>query len=335
MKRLVRKATNAKQRDRLRAVELAIAGQPTLAIMRMVGRSRGFVQRWCYVYRDRGLEAVAAKSPPGRPTRLPTEQHEAFKRRILTGPTEADGVCTLRGRDCIAILEAEFGVQYSLSGVYELLHRLNLAVLVPRPQHRRNDPEAMRQWAQHAPLFIREVQQKYPDQRIAVWFQDEARIGQQGTLTRVGAERGSRPRAVRQTEYKWGYIFGAVDPLTGQSSALIAPTVNTDLMSHHLRMIAQEAGDDVHVVLVLDGAGWHKAKNLRVPESMTLHFLPPYSPELMPMERVWQWMRQHDLSNRIFENEVAIDHACKESWNKLTPERLKTITETNWLTHEF
>jgi len=93
---------------------------------------------------------------------------------------------------------------------------------------------------------------------------------------------------VRQTEYKWGYVFGAVDPLTGQSSALIAPTVNTDLMSHHLRMIAQEAGDGVHVVLVLDGAGWHKANDLQVPESMTLHFLPPYSPELMPIERVWQ-----------------------------------------------
>ena len=153
MKQLVRHATHAKQRDRLRAVELAVAGQPTLAIMRMLGRSRGFVQRWCYVYRDHGLEAVAAKSPPGRPTRLPTEQHEAFKQRVLAGPTEADGVCTLRGRDCIAILEAEFGVQYSLSGVYELLHRLNLAVLVPRPQHRHNDPEAMRQWAQHAPFL--------------------------------------------------------------------------------------------------------------------------------------------------------------------------------------
>jgi Homeodomain-like domain len=66
LKQLIRQATRAKQRDRLRAVELAIAGQPTLAIMRMLGRSRGFVQRWCYVYRDRGLEAVVAKSPPGR-----------------------------------------------------------------------------------------------------------------------------------------------------------------------------------------------------------------------------------------------------------------------------
>ena len=91
---------------------------------------------------------------------------------------------------------------------------------------------------------------------------------------------------MRQTEYKWSYIFGAVDPLTGQSSALIAPTVNTALMNAHLRMIADEAGDGVHVVLVLDGAGWHKANALKVPDSMTLLFLPPYSPELMPMERV-------------------------------------------------
>lgn len=154
-------------------------------------------------------------------------------------------------------------------------------------------------------------------------------------MTRVWAKRGSCPRSVRQTEYKWGYVFGAVNPMTGQSSALISPTVNTDLMSRHLQMIADEAGSDVHVVLVLDGAGWHKAKALKVPQSMTLLFLPPYSPELMPMERVWQWMRQHDLSNRVFKNEAAIDHACKQSWNKLNPERLKTITRTKWLTHEI
>jgi len=153
-------------------------------------------------------------------------------------------------------------------------------------------------------------------------------------LTRAWGQRGSRPRAVRQTEYKWGYIFGAVNPLTGASSALIAPTVNAYLMSQHLRMIAEAAGEDVHVVLVLDGAGWHTANNLKVPESMTLLFLPPYAPELMPMERVWLWMRQHDLSNRLFEDEAAIDAACRASWNKLDAERLRTITATAWLTHE-
>jgi len=73
---------------------------------------------------------------------------------------------------------------------------------------------------------------------------------------------------------------------------------------------------------------------LVVPANMTLLFLPPYAPELMPMERVWAWMRQHDLSNRVFKDEQAIDAACQAGWNKLTPERLQTITATAGLTHE-
>lgn len=136
---------------------------------------------------------------------------------------------------------------------------------------------------------------------------------------------------VRQTQYKWAYVFGAVNPVTGASSALIAPTVNTHLMSRHLAMIAAEAGPDVHVVLVLDNAGWHVANELEVPASMTLLYLPPYAPELMPMERMWCWMKEHDLSNRVFADEAAIDQACAQSWNRLTPQRIQSITATPWL----
>lgn len=153
---LIRQARDAKQRDRLRAVELAIAGVPTTNIMRMLGRSRGFVQRWCYVYRDHGLSAVSSKAPPGRPTKLSPGQHEVFKQRVLAGPkpgVEGDGVCALRGRDFIRILEEEFDVRYELSGVYDLLRRMNLSVLVPRPQHRKSDPQAMKAWVQDAPFL--------------------------------------------------------------------------------------------------------------------------------------------------------------------------------------
>jgi len=153
IRRGVAETTNAKQRDRLRAVELAIAGEPTLEIMRMLGRSRGFVQRWVYVYRDHGLDAVAPVSPPGRPPNLPVEQHEAFRQRVLAGPTDEDGVCTLRGLDFVRILDEEFGVQYALSGVYDLLHRLGLSVLAPRPQHRHSDPQAQEAWVRRAPLL--------------------------------------------------------------------------------------------------------------------------------------------------------------------------------------
>lgn len=175
---------------------------------------------------------------------------------------------------------------------------------------------------------------EHPDQRVEVWFQDEARIGQQGTLTTRWAERGSRPTAVKQTEYEWAYLFGAVNPLTGASSAMIAPTVNTDYMNAHLQFISQAADGDVHVVLVLDGAGWHVASELKVPPNITLLPLPPYSPELNPIERVWAYLRSHYLSNRVYLDYDDLFAACAQAWNRLDEPILASITHTAWLTHE-
>ena len=152
LNRLIRTTTNAKQRDRYRAVQLAIEGEQTADIQHALGRSRGFVQRWCYVYRDHGLDAVAPIKQSGRPPRLPRDQHEAFRRRVLDGPTEEDGVCAFHGGDMLGILEREFGVSDSLNGLYDLLSRLNLVVLAPRPRHRKSDPEAMRHGSSAPPL---------------------------------------------------------------------------------------------------------------------------------------------------------------------------------------
>lgn len=145
--------TNAKQRDRFRAVVLALQGYTTPQIRHMLARSKNFVQRWNYAYRDGGIDALLPKPNPGRPVKLSPEQEQVFKQRMLAGPTEEDSVCTLRAKDAFAILRQEFGVPYSLPGVYALLHRLGLSCLKPRPLHRKNDPKAMEQWLQQAPLL--------------------------------------------------------------------------------------------------------------------------------------------------------------------------------------
>jgi len=150
----VRTEPNAKARDRARCVLLAIDGLTAPQVAERVGRSRRFVQRWCYAYRDHGLDGLAVKSRSGRPPRLTPDEQRVFKQRVLDGPTEADGVCTLRGRDFQRILEAEFGKPMSLSGVYDLLHRLNLSVLKPRPRHRQADPEAQQRWLDDAPFLF-------------------------------------------------------------------------------------------------------------------------------------------------------------------------------------
>lgn len=151
---LIRTEKNAEQRDRLRVVQLAIAGRQTKAIERMTGRSRGFVQRWAYAYRDGGIAAVRPAQRGGSKPKLPPARQQQFVTRFAAGPTEADhGVCTLRGVDGQRILQEEFGVQYSLNGVYNLLHRHGLACLSPRPRHRKQDPEAQSQWLDSAPLL--------------------------------------------------------------------------------------------------------------------------------------------------------------------------------------
>ncbi len=150
-----RREPQAKQRDRYRAVLLALEGHRTETIMHTLARSKNFVQRWVYAYRDGGLEAIHPKRPSGRPPKLSDSQALSFKERFLHGPTEADGVCTLRAHDARRILEAEFGVQYTLAGVYDLLHRLGLSCLAPRPRHRKNDPQQMQTWLEEAPLLSR------------------------------------------------------------------------------------------------------------------------------------------------------------------------------------
>jgi hypothetical protein len=175
------------------------------------------------------------------------------------------------------------------------------------------------------------VKAAHPDKLVEVWVQDEARIGQQGTLTNVWAQRGSRPAAVRQTEYEWCYLFAAVNPLTGQSSALVAPTVNTQLMNRHLKFIGRQAGPRRHVVLVLDQAGWHVAKALKVPGNITLLHLPAYSPELNGSERIWHFLRSHYLSNRVYANYDDLFEQTTAAWNALDESRLRSLTATEWV----
>jgi transposase len=158
----MRAARDAKQRDRLRAVLLAAEGEGDDVelqgdqIARRVGRSPRFVDQWLARYRAGGLAAVKPGKAKGNSPKLAVERQQAFKTRLLAGPTEADaGVCTLRGVDAQRILSREFGVEMALSGVYELMHRLNLSCLKPRPLHRKNDPTAAADWLERAPFLRR------------------------------------------------------------------------------------------------------------------------------------------------------------------------------------
>ena len=152
-------------------------------------------------------------------------------------------------------------------------------------------------------------------------------------MTRVWAERGSRPVAPRDQRYSWAYIFGAICPARGTAAALVLPLANTDMMNLHLVEIAANVAPGAHAVLTVDGAGWHRSGGkLRVPDNITLLRLPPYSPELNPVENVWAYLRGNKLSNRVFESYEAIVDACSDAWVWLNnqPERITSIGTRHW-----
>ena len=155
-----------------------------------------------------------------------------------------------------------------------------------------------------------------PGKRLTLWCQDEARVGQKGRVCHRWFTRGVRPSGLCDQRYTWAHLFAAVRPSTGQGFAPVLPEASTRAMQ---------------VFMLLDQAGWHGARALVVPGNVTLVPLPPYSPQLNPVERVWLYLRERHLSHRLLNGYDAIVDACCAAWNQLTPERLRSLTSYPYL----
>lgn len=170
-------------------------------------------------------------------------------------------------------------------------------------------------------------------QPIEIWFQDEARVGQKGGHTYIWAEIGSRPAMVRDNRHDSAHLYGAICPGRGVGAAVIMPEINTEAMNEHLKVITAQVAEGAHAVLVLDGAGWHQTGGkLSVPSNITLLPLPPYAPELNPMENVWEYLRGNKLCALVWDTYEAIIGACQEAWRFLIgdPDRIRSIGAREW-----
>jgi transposase len=125
-----------------------------------------------------------------------------------------------------------------------------------------------------------------------------------------------------------------VRPATGEDFTLVLPAVNAPMTELFLGHFAATRPRDVHTVMVWDGAGWHDKRALDVPDTLTLLELPPYSPELNPVERLWLYLRERYLSIRILDDTEAIIDACCEAWNQLIaePGRIQSLCDYPWIT---
>ena len=273
-----RRCRNTRTWPRVQAILLAQQGDTAPAIARALGVSRRAVQAWVAAYDRGGLEASPDRPHPGRAPVLSRDQEVRLLERIDAPPRPEDGVCELRGADIRRILEQEFEARYSQSGVYKLLHRLDYNDLMPRPQHPDSSPEAQEFFKEIVGEHIAAIAEQHPEDVIQVWHQDEARFGQQGTLTRVWARRGSRPRRRRQNGRESLYVLTATCASSGAAFGLVMPELNTPVVNQFLQESSRQLAPGVHAVLLWDNAPYHVSGDLVVPANVSLIGLLPYSP---------------------------------------------------------
>jgi hypothetical protein len=185
---------------------------------------------------------------------------------------------------------------------------------------------------------LEDLEEAHPEAEVELWTEDEARLGLKPVVRRVWAPVGERPTTAGfKRGYEWTYLYGFVRPQSGEVFWLILPTVNTKLFSMALREFANEvgAGEDKHVLLVLDRAGWHTGGEVEVPEGIHLEFLPSGSPELQPAERLWP-LTNEAIANRLFEKISEMEEALVERCVELLDqaETIRGLTNYHWWPQE-
>lgn len=145
-------------------------------------------------------------------------------------------------------------------------------------------------------------------QPLRLMYQDEARFGRISDTRYCWCKKPLRPLVKAMLSHQYVYAYGAVSPLDGRFDSLILPEVNAQWMQVFLTEIANRYPSE-NILMVMDGAGWHKSKHFVVPANLRLVFLPPYSPELNPQEHIWDELREKYFHNKTFETlDLLEDH---------------------------
>jgi transposase len=163
-----------------------------------------------------------------------------------------------------------------------------------------------------------EIKQKKPHKPI-LYF-DESRFG---TKTKTGLawyKKGSRTRVKVKLGFENFYLYSSVNPQDGSHFTLLLPWINTDGMNLFMEELSKEITKDV--ILIMDGAGWHKSKDLKVPKNIEIVLLPPYCPELNPVERLWRYIKDHTIRNKVFDRLLELENEICEFVKNLTVETI-------------
>ena len=314
------------EQKRLLALKMAQQGQFTRAqIGDALNKSRATIGRWLKAYLSGGIQALLKRGHGGKQPTLQPDDIDALKDGLRSGQFKT-------AKEIANWLEKERGIQMKKSGIYYWLDKVKVRHNVPRKAHAKQDPNQKEAFKRSIvdQLDALEIPKGCP---IRIWVEDEHRYGLISTVRRCWTLSGHRVVAPYHTKYQWGYVYGACELIEAQAFFLLLPTVSlvtSQIFLEHLVQTDPEAID----VVIWDQAGFHPEPSVHgLPEQIRILPLPPYCPELNPMEKLWDQV-QRSISNAAWQTLDAIESeivdVLQPFWQSVS--RVRRFLGENWLT---
>ena len=175
-----------------------------------------------------------------------------------------------------------------------------------------------------AKQIVKDNIHKYKFTSVNLYFQDESRFGLMTIQRRVLTIKGVKPIQPFQHKFKNTYLYGAYSPLTGDHYTLELPECNTDWFQLFLNEFSKDKPNELKII-VLDNGAFHKAKRLKIPPDIKLVFLPAYTPELNPAEKIWRHIKDK-IATKIYKTLTCLSDELCHIIKNLTPQTIKSIT---------
>lgn len=322
----MRQCKVARDKERLRAAYLATQGQHSIEeIAEVVGRAKSAVQVWLKKFRRGGVSELLAR---GKPTGAPGILNEAQAELLLQ---ELKAAKHRTGTQIQTWIREHLKVELKLGVVYYWLGKLGGVMRSPRPSHVKKNAQASEEFRARLleKLLAIPVREGRP---VRVWVLDECRFGLHSFTRKVWTLRGHRPVAPSQQKFTWEYLHGALECTQGQAVFGYLPKVNKEACAVFLHQISKSEPEAEHIVLQ-DGAGFHlRTADAELPDNVYVSGFPAYSPELNPIERLWDVIKD-TVCNRAFANikslRQAITPTLQSYWSDA--DKVLSLIGHNWL----
>lgn len=312
-----------KAQKRLNTIHLLLCGSGFDLAMRHARVSERCLQMWIERFNAQGIDGITYRPRPGRPRCVSTTIVQEQILPVVDTPSLAGEQHWTAVKLC-GWLRENRNLDLSYPTLVRYLHEQNYARRIPRPMP---EPPDKDRWKEQRETFAKELLELLTNPSIKVFFGDEAGFEGDPRPRQRWVKRGSRPTQPYYGGHIRQNVVGAVNPADGQLVSLIVPHNDTLVFQAFLDTMANEvSADQGRVILVLDNASWHKSKSLNW-HHIEAKFLPAYSPDFNPIERLWQHIKSHHLAGFLTKQGSELSDKLFESIRTLLdqPDTLRSV----------